>query len=389
MKRIIALFMLMITLTSCGKAKPVENSIKSVKDVKNDKEFYDNAKINYEDLYNNLPDVNLPEYDFKYLNSDENAYKKIVFANYDKLLIYDGKALILFRNKKFYRSFDAEKFNLKYFQGNKSTKFVFSPYGNFAVAGNTMAYDDVYLINVNTGESLRIYSGDIDKININWSPLEKYLAFTDEDIPSKVYVVNLLDGVELVKNLSFDSYSVCIDDLGNVLYDGNGVFREDLKISSGSLICTDYDNLYTYDGKTFSIRDISTGKSKNNYDVGFKISKCIYKDDNVLIKDADNLHNIIYNIYEKKFYKVNSDVVNIAKDIFGKKTYYFIKKDGTNDIFIVDEKTGKSKKTLYAFSPIVDINTYLGFSIGYEVDQSIVRIGVNDNNSNVTIQLIN
>lgn len=389
MKRIIALFMLMTVLASCGKAKPVVNSERSKKAVQDITKVSDKAKTDYKNLYNNLPEVKLPEYNFSYMNSDENAYKRIIFANYDKLFIYDGKALILYRNKKFYKSFDAEKFNLNYFQGNKSTKFLFSPYGNFAVAGNTKSNDNIYLINVNTGESLKVYNGDIDNININWSPLEKYLVFADKDVLSKAYVVNLEDGDITVKNLLFDSYTVCVNDVGDIFYDGNGVFKGNARISSGSLIGTDYDNLYTYDGKTLSIRDVSTGISKNNYDVGFKINYCAFKDGNILIKGEDSSYSLIYNTDDRKFYKVDSDIVNISRDVFGKKTYYFIKKGLNNDIFIVDEKTGKSKKALYAFSPIVDINTYIGLSIGNEVDPSAVGIGINDNNSNVTVELIN
>lgn len=388
MRKIAVLVILVCAiLVSCGKAKPVENSVKTANTVKN-KEV-NKMEVDYKKLYDRLPEVNLPQYNFVYSNADDNAYKKIVFANYDKLLIYDGKALVLFRNKKFYKVIDAEKINLKYFQGNKSTKFIFSPYGNFAVGGNSLSDDEIYLINVNTGELRNIYSGDIDKVNVNWSPLEKYLVLLDDDKPSKAYIVNLDNFKIYAKNLPFDANNVCIDDMGKVFYDGNGIFKDDSKISSGNLICIDYDNLYAYEDKTFTLRDVLTGKSLNNYDVGFKIGSAMYKDDNILLKDADENDSIIYNIDEKKFYKVDGNVINISKDIFGKKSYYFIKKNGTGDIFIVDEASGKSKKTLYAFSPIVDINTYLGFSIGNEIDSSTVKIGVNDNNLSYTVDLIN
>ncbi|MDI3311793.1 MAG: hypothetical protein QJR05_10270 [Thermoanaerobacterium sp.] len=386
----ILVILLSVILASCGKAKPVENNVKTANEIKSKaKNFNNEIKDDYKKLYEGLPDVSLPQYDFTYSNADDNAYKKIVFANYDKLLIYDGKALVLFRNKKFYMVLDAEKFNLKYFQGNKSTKFIFSPYGSFVVAGNSLSDDAIYLINVNTGRLCQIYSGDIDKVNISWSPLEKYLVLVDEEVPSKAYIVDLKDFEKSIKYFPFDINNACIDDMGKVFYDGNGVFKDDSKISSGNLIYIDYDNLYTYDDKTFTLRDVLTGKSLNNYDVGFNIRSVMYKDDNILFKDANENKSIIYNISEKKFYKVNGNVVNISKDIFGKKSYYFVKKYGSGDIFIVDEKTGKSKKTLYAFSPIVDINTYLGFSIGNEVDLSTVKIGVNDNNLSYTVDLIN
>ncbi|HHV73272.1 MAG TPA: hypothetical protein GXX41_01200 [Thermoanaerobacterium sp.] len=191
MRKIAVLVILVCAIfVSCGKAKPVENSVKTANTVKN-KEV-NKMEVDYKKLYDRLPEVNLPQYNFVYSNADDNAYKKIVFANYDKLLIYDGKALVLFRNKKFYKVIDAEKINLKYFQGNKSTKFIFSPYGNFAVGGNSLSDDEIYLINVNTGELRNIYSGDIDKVNVNWSPLEKYLVLLDDDKPSKAYIVNLI-----------------------------------------------------------------------------------------------------------------------------------------------------------------------------------------------------
>ncbi len=388
MRKIAVLVILLsIILASCGKAKPVENSVKTSNTVKS--KAVNKMEVDYKKLYDGLPYVNLPQYNFTYSNANDNAYKKIVFANYDKLLIYDGKALVLFRNKKFYKVIDAEKINLKYFQGNKSTKFIFSPYGNFAVGGNSLSDDEMYLINVNTGKLYQIYSGDIDKVNVNWSPLEKYLVLLDDDKPSKAYIVDLDNFKIYDKDLPFDVNNVCIDDMGKVFYDGNGIFKDDSKISSGNLICIDYDNLFTYDDRTFTLRDVLTGKSLNNYDVGFKIGSAMYKDGNILLKDAEENNSIIYNISEKKFYKINGNVINISKDIFGKKSYYFVKRNDTGDIFIVDEESGKSKKTLYAFSPIVDINTYLGFSIGNEIDPSIVKIGVNDNNLSYTVDLIN
>lgn len=389
-KLIILITILVFVMTSCGKAKPVATNKNYSNTVESKKEPR-TVKINYSNLYNVTSKITLPKYSFTYLNPNDNAYKKIIFANSDKVFIYDGHALILFQNKKFYKVLDTDKYNLSYFQGNKSTKFNFSQSGKYIVAGNTISMDGIYLINTESGKVIKIFGGDIDNIGIGWSPLEKYAAIWLKDNTRRVYKIYLDDMTSDEIDFPVNFINATVDDIGNIYHDGDGLYKGNKKISNDKLIGLDYNNLYSYSGKTFTIRDFSTLKIRKKYNIKYDINYYMFKDGNILLKGKDlYTENSLYNVEEDRIHKIKyGNCINFSKDIFYRKTYYFIKNDNSDKVYIVDLVTGNMKETLYPFSPIVDFYTSIAFPIGEEEDPSAVHVSINDNNSNNIITKLN